>query len=343
MDSHITKIDFENHFYTRRCLEFLSQKKTTPRLVKVDEGCFDIYFNQDVSLFHGKALVDALLDIGSKRIEAMDAAGVDVHVISLSVPAGVDSSIDDQQDSPFIAIDANDVLYEATQQYPDRLRGFAAIAPYHVQDGVKELERAINKLGFVGWLTHSNFGTNDYLDDKKYWPLLEAAESLQIPIYIHPTVPAMKEFGKYGFALAGSGFGFQLDTALCLMRMILGGVFDQFPKLQIILGHLGETMPFLNERLDHMYKNRSLKANIPDIKRIPSEVLHQNVFITTSGRFYTPTLKYVIETMGEDHVLFASDYPMESMKESVDFIMKADIADSTKEKIFFKNAQRFLK
>ena len=131
-----------------------------------------------------------------------------------------------------------------TKKYPARFMGFASISPYDPIQTVNELERAINKLGFVGWLAHSNFGENQYLDDRKYWPLLEAAESLKIPVNIHQTTPLMSEFGKYGFALGGPPLGFQFDVAMCLLRMIYAGVFDQFPKLTIILGHMGETIPF---------------------------------------------------------------------------------------------------
>lgn len=123
------------------------------------------------------------------------------------------------------------------------------------------------------------------------------------------------------------------------MRMILGGVFDAFPKLKIMLGHLGETMPFLMERLDHLYRIPDLKPYRPSIQRIPSEVLRQNVYITTSGRFFAPALRYVLEVMGEDRVLFASDYPMESLLDATRFIQDSDLSNQTKQKIFSINAK----
>jgi hypothetical protein len=175
---------------------------------------------------------------------------------------------------------------------------------------------------------------------KNTGPELEAAEGLNVPIYIHPTVPTMRKFGAYGFALAGSALGFQFDTALCVMRMILAGVFDQFPNLQIIIGHLGETLPFLMERLDHMYRAPNLIPYRPRIKRVPSYILQQNIYVTTSGRFYTPALDYTIKTLGEDRILFATYYPMESMEEGVEFIMESDLPLATKEKIFSGNARR---
>lgn len=332
-------IDFETHFFTRACIDYLVKQKVTPNLVAAGDG-YNMCFTDTVSLFHSQSLLAELCDIGEGRIAVMDKAGVTVQILSLTTANGVDSGPGDEAVSTSLARETNDLLHAAIQKNPTRFRGFASISPYDVDAAVKELERAINKLDFVGWLTHSNFGVNNYLDDKNYWPLLEAAESLDIPIYLHPAAPLMKEFGKYGFTLAGSAMGFEFDTALCLMRMILGGVFDQFPKLKIILGHLGETMPFLMERLDHLFRVPEFKRNRQELKRIPSEVLKQNVYITTSGRFFTPALNYAIEAMGEDRMLFASDYPMESLQESVDFVKNAGLSQTVRDKIYFENAKR---
>jgi len=223
--------------------------------------------------------------------------------------------------------------------------GFAAISPYNVARSVNELERAIKKLGFVGWLAHSNFGKNNYFDDKKYWPLLEAAEALGIPIYIHPTTPLMNEFGKFGFALAGPPLGFQFDASLCLLRMIYAGVFDQFPKLTIILGHLGETIPFLvPDRIDWAYSNPTISKlpgfikERPVIKKTPSEVILENVYVTTSGRFSKTTLEFTIKIMGEDRVMLATDYPYEDLEQSMNFIRECKLPATVFKKICSENA-----
>ncbi|KGP64261.1 5-carboxyvanillate decarboxylase [Legionella norrlandica] len=332
-------IDFETHFITQACIDYLVKRQEAPNLIQEAKGAYTMYFTPDVSLFHTSSLMEELLSLNEKRLSIMDEAGVTIQVLSLTTINGIDSCPGDEDKSTDLAKEVNDQLYSAIQKHPDRFKGFACISPYQVKEGVKELERAISQLGFIGWLTHSNFGKNNYLDDKTYWPLLEAAEGLNIPVYLHPNVPIMREFGKYGFALGGSALGFEFDTALCLMRMILGGVFDAFPKLKIMLGHLGETMPFLMERLDHLYRIPELKSYRPDIQRIPSEVLRQNVYVTTSGRFFNPALRYIIEAMGEDRVLFASDYPMESLTEAVQFINESDLSNHTKEKIFSVNAK----
>ena len=342
-----TTIDLETHFYTQAAFDYLSQRKNFPKFVKEQEpDSYNLCYTDLIKQFHTTEFINILCNVGEKRIKAMDAAGLDVQVLSFSSP-GVDELDPDHAGAATLAVELNDLLFETVKRHPDRFMGFAAIAPYDVKNAVKELERTITQLGFVGWLAHSNFGDNLYLDDKKYWPLLEAAEALNIPIYLHPTTPLMKEFGKYGFALGGPPLGFQFDAALCLLRMIYAGVFDQFPKLNIILGHMGETLPFLlPERIDWAYANPNISKvhgfikERPAIKRIPSEVLLQNLYVTTSGRFSKPLLEYVLKIMGEDKVLLATDYPYESLGQSMDFIRGCGLADSVFQKICSGNAGR---
>ena len=274
----------------------------------------------------------------------MDEAGLDIQVLSFSSP-GIDEFTPDHQTASRFAIELNDIIFETIKKYPTRFMGFATISPYDPPNAVKELERAITQLGFVGWLAHSNFGQGNYLDNKKYWPLLEAAESLNIPIYLHPTTPLMKEFGEYGFALGGPPLGFQFDVALCLLRMIYAGVFDQFPKLTVILGHMGETLPFLiPDRIDWAYTNPSISKlegfikERPNIKRTPSQVILENVYVTTSGRFSKPLLEYTIKVMGEDKIMLATDYPYENLKQSMNFIRNCDLSNHLLQKICSQNA-----
>lgn len=340
------KIDFETHFYIQPFFEYLQSRRTAPYMTPSNEpDSYDLFFTDNVSLYHNKPFMDRLNDVGDGRIAEMDKYGIDVQILSFSTPS-VDGIVSDGQAMMAYAKQTNDVLYQAIQRHPKRFKGFAAIAPYDVPAAIKELERCINELGFVGWLTHSNFGGGHYLDEQQYWPLLEAAERLRIPIYLHPTVPEMKAFATYGFTLAGPPMGFQFDTALCLMRMILGGVFDRFPKLTLILGHLGETMPFLMERLDWAYTNPGVANQAgfirqrPNIKKLPSEVLRQNVYVTTSGRFFKPVLDYVIQVMGEDRVLFATDYPYETFAETVDFMKTTQLSETVLRKIYFENAKQ---
>jgi len=343
----MTTIDLEAHFFTKAVFNYLETRKEFPILMKEKEsGSYNLRFTDQISLFQNSEFIDVLCDLGNKRIKAMDEAGLDIQVLSFSSP-GVDELAPDHHTANAFAIELNDILFETMKRYPTRFMGFAAISPYHPQLAVNELERAILKLGFVGWLAHANFGPSDYLDNKKYWPLLEAAEHLNIPIYLHPTTPLTKEYGKYGFALGGPPLGFQFETALCLLRMIYAGVFDQFPKLQIILGHMGETLPFLiPDRIDWAYSNPNiskLKGFIkerPHIKRTPSQVIMENIYVTTSGRFSKPLLNYTLEVMGEDRVMLATDYPYENLIQGLAFIRECNLPQQVFDKICSKNAQQ---
>lgn len=338
-------IDFEAHFYTKAVFDYLEKRKDFPKLVKEQEpGTYNLWFTDQIALFQNAEFIDILCDVGSKRIEAMNAVGLDVQILSFSSP-GVDEFDPDFASAGTFAKELNDILFETVKNNPTRFMGFAAISPYDVKASTKELERAITKLGFVGWLAHSNFGKGQYFDDKKYWPLLEAAEALNIPIYLHPTTPLMKEFGKYGFPLGGPPLGFQVDVALCMLRMIYAGVFDQFPKLTIILGHMGETLPFLlPERIDWAYANPNISKlagfikERPAIKRTPSEVLLENTYVTTSGRFSKALMEYIIKVMGEDRVMLATDYPYESLEQSMNFIRNCGLPDKTLQKVCSGNA-----
>lgn len=345
--SKIKTIDFEAHFYNQTTFDYLQKRKSFPSMIPADEvGAYILKFTERVHLYHDQSFIKRLCDTGEGRIKIMDEDGLDMQVLSFSTP-GLDSFGSDDTTAISLSRQANDELADAIKKNPNRFKGFAAIAPHNVKEGVKELERAINELGFIGWLTHSNFENGEYLDNKKYWPLLEAAESLNIPIYLHPTAPPMEAFGKYGFTLAGPAMGFEFDVALCMMRMILGGVFDQFPKLTIMLGHLGETMPYLLERLDYSWTNKGVTQTAnsnkfrPNLKKIPSEVLLENTYVTTSGRFNKKVLDFVIDVMGEDRMLLATDYPYESLSQSMNFIRTSQLPENVMEKLCYGNAKNF--
>lgn len=340
-------LDLEAHFYTQAAFDYLQQRTQYPRMVKRNEpGTFNLRFTEQVSLFQDQHFIEILCDLGSKRLEQMDQAGLDIQVLSFSSP-GIDEFDPDHHAANTMAHELNDLLFETIKKYPTRFRGFTALSPYNVPQSVKELERTINQLGFSGWLAHSNFGEDKYLDDKQYWPLLEAAESLNIPIYLHPTAPLMTPFGKYGFSLAGPALGFQFDASLCLLRMIYAGVFDAFPRLKIILGHLGETLPFLiPDRIDWAYVNPNISIlpgfiqERPSIKKMPSEVILDNVYVTTSGRFSKDTLEFVLKVMGENHVMLATDYPYEDLTQSMNFIRHCELSETVLHKICSENAKQ---
>lgn len=334
---NVRKIDLEAHFYTKEYIKVLCRNKRYPRCIS-DKQTRDFwlwYFPDTVQLLGG-GFLDKLLDIGEGRLREMDMVGVDVQVLSLSAP-GV------EQFNPSIgtalARSINDELSEVIQKYSNRFIGFATLAPKSPGEAADELERAVKDLGFRGWKTHSNFG-DTYLDDKKYWCILEKAERLDVPIYLHPTVPAIPQLRTYGFALAGPSFGFGFETALCLMRMIYSGVFDKYPKLKIILGHLGEALPFLLKRMDFVYvKSRFDFPGKPKLAKKPSDYLKSNVYVTTSGNYFQPAFMCTYQALGADKILFATDYPYENISECVHFLEGLPIPQEDKHKIYCSNAE----
>lgn len=329
------KIDFEAHFYTPAYIKTMYQNKGYPRFADDEETkCRRLWYNADVGQPFADFLQHDLQNLGEERIKKMDSYGVDVQVLSLSAP-GLEQL--DPEVGVALARSANDALSEAIKKFPDRFMGYAALAPKNTDRAADELERSVKELGFKGWNTHSNYG-DSYLDDEKYWPILEKAEKLGVPIYIHPTVPAIPQVRGYGFALAGAAFGFGLETALCMMRLIYCGVFDRYPNLKIILGHLGEGLPFLLRRIDWAYIRPFHPRARPNLAKKPSEYFKSNVFVTTSGNYFTPAFMCTYEALGIDKILLGTDYPYEDPDECLQFLEGLPLSREEKDKIYFINA-----
>jgi predicted TIM-barrel fold metal-dependent hydrolase len=331
------KIDFEAHFYTREYLQALNKNPGYPRFVYDDknEKSGKLSYFADLVQPFSEPLLSSLLDVSEGRLKVMDSLGVDAEIISLSAP-GLE-----RLDSPVgtaLAKKTNNVLYEIIRRYPGRFMGYAALAPKDPQAAADEIERAVKDLKFVGWNTHSNYG-DSYLDEKRYWPILERAESLGVPIYIHPTVPAIPQARTYGFALAGAPFGFGMETALCMMRLIFSGAFDRFPRLKLIVGHLGEVLPFLMRRIDWAYL-RPFPPVFRTLPKSPSEYLKNHVFVTTSGNYYQPAFMCTLEAFGIEKILLGTDYPYDDPRECHDFVERLPLSEGDKEKIFFQNAKQ---
>jgi predicted TIM-barrel fold metal-dependent hydrolase len=336
MENLMKKIDFEAHFFTREFLKALSKNKGYPRLIEGDgERNRRLWYADDVEQPFRDFLLDPLLDLGEGRIKRMDSVGIDVQVLSLSAP-GLEQL--DPETGKALSKASNDALSEAIGKYPDRLKGYAALAPKAPEDAADELERSVKELGLIGWNTHSNYG-DSYLDEEKYWPIIERAEKLDVPIYLHPTVPAtIPQIGNYGFPLAGAPFGFGIDTAMCMMRLIYSGVFDKYPNLKIILGHLGEVLPFLLKRIDWAYVRPFDPSLRPNLSKKPSEYLQNNVFLTTSGNYYEPAFMCTLAAFGIDRILLGTDFPYEDQNECLDFLDQLPISEKDKEKVYSGNA-----
>jgi len=286
----------------------------------------------------GHDIVEQNSDLGAKRIAHMNAAGVDVQVLSFGSPGA-------EAFAPDVAIpmarDANDSLYAAVGTHPDRFAGFAALPTADPQAAALELERCVKELGFKGAMIHGH-ARGEFLDARKYWVIWEKAQALGVPVYLHPTLPhpdAMRSYFAGYEELARAGWGFAVDTSCHFLRLVFAGVFDEYPTLQIILGHLGEGLPFAMNRLnDHT----AAAAKRRGLKREPIEYLKDNLLVTTSGNWYEPALQCTLAALGADRILFAVDWPYEANKTGVEFLKKISVSDADRAKIAHRNAERVL-
>ncbi len=286
-------------------------------------------------------LVEQLCDLGEKRIAEMDAAGIDMQVLSLTSP-GTEQL--DAAAATAIAREANDRVAEAVKAHPDRFAGFACLPTADPQAAVAELERTVREYGFKGAAINGHV-RGRYLDDKFFWPVLERAEALDVPIYLHPTQPpkAVIEASYAGFSpmvsdmLAGPGWGWHIETAIHVIRLILGGVFDRYPELQIVVGHMGEGLPFMLQRLDVM------PMAMTNLQNPISFYLRQNVHYTFSGFNFTPTFLDLLLEVGVDRIMFSADHPYASMAQARAFLDKLPVSAADKERIAHGNAERLLK
>ncbi|MEM4382765.1 MAG: amidohydrolase family protein [Candidatus Caldarchaeum sp.] len=334
-------IDFEAHFYSKNYVDTLVKRRSIPKYeaAKISNIKWLRYF-QNVKEPHPPMILDKLLDFEKTRLEIMDKAGVKVQVLSLSTP-GCEQL--DVRTATRLASDTNNQLASIIEKHPDRFVGLAALAPQDPGSAADELKRAVEDLGFRGWKTHSNIrGT--YWNDRRYWPILETAEKLGVPIFLHPTIPRVREFAEgFGYPLAGPAFGFIVDTALSMMRLILSGAFDRFPNLKFFLGHLGEGLPFILNRIDFPVMMPWVKNNMDvKLRKKPSEYFRNNVYIGTSGDFQTSVIECAVKVMGVDKVIFASDYPYENTIDAVKRVESLQLTDSDKARIYSLNAKQLL-
>lgn len=258
-----------------------------------------------------------LQGLGEERLADMDATGISLQVLGLTAP-GV--QIFDEDLAVSLAASTNDQLAEACRRHPDRFAGLATIAPQAPAKAAAELSRAVTQLGLKGAMINSHTH-GEYLDDPKFWDIFEAAQSLGVPIYIHPVTPPAKMIAPFlERGLEGAIFGFAVETSLHMLRLVVGGVFDRFPDLTIVVGHLGEGLPFWLYRLDYMHA-ASVAAgryeSMQPLDRPVSEYLRQNFYYTTSGMPWEPAILYTRSVIGADRVMYAMDYPYEFVPDEV--------------------------
>ena len=281
-------------------------------------------------------------DLGSTRLKDMDAGGIDLQVISHTVSGVV---LLPGSEGVRLAREANDQLAAAVAAHPDRFAGFATLPMTDPEAAANELERAVRSLGLKGAMINGT--TNGrFLDDRSFLPILERAVALNVPIYVHPGVPPVTVREAYysgfdpavNFSLSTAGWGWHSEVGIHALRLILAGVFDRLPTLQIIIGHMGEMIPFMLARI-----NDVLTPVAKHLQHTVPEYFLQNFSITTSGFFTEPPLLLALQIMGADRIMFSVDYPYSTNEQGRVFLDSASISPADKEKISHLNAERLLK
>src|SRR3954471_19966902 len=311
------KIAIEEHFVTPELEDLV-----------LNPGCADDAFRRTL---------DALEDVDG-HLQIMDRYGIAVSVLSLASD-GI-QGIDDPASAVRRAAQANDALAARIALHPDRFAGFAAVAMQDPAAAAAEAEHAVRELGFVGVLVNGYSNGCPYYDDERYWGFWETLEGLGVPFYLHPRNPleSMREIYRGRPELLGPTWAFGVETATHALRLIVSGLFDRFPKLTVILGHLGEGLPFQTHRLEQRLKRRT----DVNLKRLPTQVLRENFSITISGNYHTPSLIGVLSEMSADRVMFAVDHPFEDVADGAEWFDALDLGDDDRRKIARLNAERLL-
>lgn len=282
------------------------------------------------------------------RVEAMDQAGVDLAIVSLTMP-GIEGIFD-----PTVAVETarkvNDEIYQlyAGGPFAKRFRAFGCLPMQDPKAAAVEAERCVKEFGFVGFLVNgfSNIGDADtvqYLDEPQVNPVWEKLVQLDVPLYIHPRIPPpgqMRVYQGYEF-LGGSPWGFGVETASHAIRLMVSGLFDRYSRLKIILGHCGEGVPFSLNRIDH--RMRHFQPRYRSCEKTLQEYWEQNFYITTAGVMNDGTFFDTLKTVGEDRLMWSVDYPYEDYDEHGEWFDNLDISENTRAKIGWENARRILK
>lgn len=282
-------------------------------------------------------------DVGEKRIADMDKHGISMQILSVASQSAL---LPKDEASPIVR-ETNDRMAQAISRHPDRFAGFAALPWSDPEGAARELERAVTKLGLKGAILSGRASAGkDFLDAPQFTPVLEAAEALDVPIYIHPAPPIRQVQEVYYAGLGDQlsarlsmyGWGWHNEAGIQILRMILSGAFERFPKLQLIGGHWGEMVPFFLSRLD-----QALPQSVTGLERTITETFRQNVYITPSGIFDDPQLRFCMDVVGVDRIIHSVDCPFLSNAGAKPFLENAPISREDKEKIACRNAEKLFR
>ena len=312
-----------------------------PQVIAIEEHYFDSEIvNQYDETLKRPALRNRLEDLGAKRLKDMDEAGIDIQVLSHAAPG---THLMDAASAVPLARRANDRLRETIRMNPQRFAGFATLPAIDPEAAADELERAVVRLEMKGAMVHG-LTQGLFIDDKRFWPIFERAQALDVPIYVHPAIPHpavidayYKDYAAAFPSLVTAGWGFTVETATQGIRLVLSGIFDAYPRLKIILGHLGESLPFSLWRIDQALSrkgNRALSFR---------DTFCEHFYITTSGNFSNPALLCCVMEMGVDRILFAVDWPYVENRPGTAWMEQVPLCAEDREKILNGNAKRLLR
>jgi 2,3-dihydroxybenzoate decarboxylase len=290
---------------------------------------------------------DRIMDLHGRRLRLMDEFGMQMMILSLNAPAI--QAIPDPKRANEIARKANDYLAEQVRKRPDRFQALAALPLQDPDLATKELQRCVKDLGMVGALANgfSQIGdanTTAYLDEKQYWPFWGVVADLDVPFYLHPRNPLPQDariYKDHGW-LMGPTWAFGHETAVHSLRLMGSGLFDRYPGLQIVIGHMGEGLPFSMWRVDNCNAWIPNRHSYPAKKKI-SEYFQANFHITTSGNFHTPALLNTMMVVGADRILFSTDWPFENIDHAALWFDAATISEEDRFKIGRTNALKLFK
>lgn len=315
-----------------------------PQVIALEEHYLDAEvkpYITGVDALGSPRVVARLDDVGQGRIAEMDAAGIDIQVLSHGAPSL--QKIADSELSVRLARNANDRLADTVRRHPDRFAGFAMLPTADPKAAADELERTVTRLGFKGAMLHG-LADGVFLDDRRFWPIFARAEALDVPLYLHPAVPHpavidayYKDYVERFPTILRAAWGFTVETATQGIRLVLSGVFDAHPGLKIILGHFGEGLPFMLWRINMGFARDGVP---PTWFR---DAFCEHFWVTTSGFFSDPALLHCIQELGLDRILFSVDYPFVENAPGTAWAERLPLSAEDRAKILSGNAKRLLK
>lgn len=326
--------------------------KNSKGLIAVEETCIPNAVAAEYQEVLGRpyppGMLEKLTDFTGRRIEEMDACGIDIALLAATVPSP--QYVPDPSKAAAMAKRSNDALAQEVAKRPDRFIGFAGLSMHDVDQACQELERCVTDLGMRGVLLYNFQRTADengalFYDDRRFDPFWAKLEELDVPLYLHPGIVPHDAAGRdrdfAGFPwLIDAAWGFAVTTGLHVLRIITSGVFDRYPRVNLMIGHNGEHIVSDLWRIDNRLKNWSRGALA---QRSVRDYFRTNIFVSTSGEFSTPALHHIIAEIGADRIMFAVDYPFEDNKIATDWFKTVDLAPGIWEAIGRDNIARLLK